>query len=173
MFQALLCRGNPSTHPFITEREKAYLQKEMGQLERDKNLKSTPWKEILTSGPVIACTIDMVRRTNDHLWGAILIYSLFHMQCMNDWVYFIVMIALPKYMNDVLHVSIRQNGFYSSVPWAARLLMAVTSGYVADWLIKSGRLTVTQTRKMYIILGKFASKMLSTRFQTPHVLFSI
>lgn len=80
------------------------------------------------------------------------------MQCLNDWAYFIVMIALPKYMNDVLHVSVRQNGVYSSVPWAMRLMVTFTSGYWADWVIKSGRLSVTHTRKLFIIVGKWRLK---------------
>lgn len=58
-------------------------------------------------------------------------------------------------MNDVLHVSIKENGVFSSVPWATRLMMIVLSGYCADKLIKSGRLTVTQTRKLYITVGKW------------------
>lgn len=55
-----LCTSDPGTHPFITDKEKAYLQKEMGQLERSKDLPPTPWKAILTSRPVIALMIDMV-----------------------------------------------------------------------------------------------------------------
>lgn len=58
--QFFLCTSNPSTHPFITDKEKAYLQQEIGQLERDKNASSPPWRAIFSSVPVIALIIDMV-----------------------------------------------------------------------------------------------------------------
>lgn len=48
-------------HPFITEKEKEYLKKEIGQLERSKKQAPTPWKAILTSGPVIALVLVEVR----------------------------------------------------------------------------------------------------------------
>lgn len=38
-----------------------YLQKEIGQLERDKNLKTVPWRAIVTSSAVIALVIADVR----------------------------------------------------------------------------------------------------------------
>lgn len=101
-------------------------------MERAKNLPPTPWKAILTSRPVIALMIDMM---------------------LGDWTYFVLMIDLPKYMNDVLHVSVKENGVYSSVPWAMRILVSFTSGYWADWLIRSKRLTITNTRKLFVFLA--------------------
>lgn len=73
---------------------------------------------------------------------------------LGDWVYFVVMIDLPKYMNDVLHVSIKDNGIYSSLPWLFRIVVSFTVGYWSDWLISTGRLSITNTRKLYVFLGK-------------------
>lgn len=61
IYKMVLCTSNPMNHPFITEKEKEYLKKEIGQLERSKKQAPTPWKAILTSGPVIALVLIEVR----------------------------------------------------------------------------------------------------------------
>jgi len=50
----VICYKDPETHPFITEKEKDFLQREMGALSRDKTLAPTPWKAILTNVPMMA-----------------------------------------------------------------------------------------------------------------------
>lgn len=62
--QICLCSNNPNTHPFITDAEKNFLRKEMGQLDL-KESPPTPWKAILTSRPVLALMVDMVRSANN------------------------------------------------------------------------------------------------------------
>lgn len=57
-------------------------------------------------------------------------------------------------MNDVLHVSIADNGFYTSVPWAMFIVVLVSCGSIGDSLVKSGRLSITKTRKLFVIVGK-------------------
>lgn len=49
-----ICYKDPESHPFIKEKEKEYLRREMGTLGRDKSLPPTPWKAILTSVPMMA-----------------------------------------------------------------------------------------------------------------------
>lgn len=49
-----LATSYPSQHPFISQREKDYLLKAIGRLERDQSLQMTPWRAIVTSTPVIA-----------------------------------------------------------------------------------------------------------------------
>lgn len=49
----LLCYDSPDTHPFISEKEKQYLAKELGSNNSTKNVrKNIPWRHILTSAPV-------------------------------------------------------------------------------------------------------------------------
>lgn len=52
--QQLICYSNPESHPFIKDEEKEYLRKELGVLERNKDLPPTPWKAIFTSVPMLA-----------------------------------------------------------------------------------------------------------------------
>lgn len=52
--KGLLCYDNPEHHPFISDKEQAYLAEELKHLKRKKDLPPTPWKAILTSAPVWA-----------------------------------------------------------------------------------------------------------------------
>lgn len=67
------------------------------------------------------------------------------------------MLDLPKYMNDVLHFSISDNGFYSSLPQLMKLIMALLTGALNDWLIISNYLTITNGRKLFVAIGMYNS----------------
>lgn len=64
--QVYFCYETPASHPFITVEERDYLQQELGQLERDKEQSSTPWKDILTSKAVLAFVLGMVSTRLEH-----------------------------------------------------------------------------------------------------------
>lgn len=53
-FQYFICYNNPESHPFISEKEKNYLSRELGELKRREDLPSTPWRAMLTCPAVIA-----------------------------------------------------------------------------------------------------------------------
>lgn len=72
-----------------------------------------------------------------------------------DWAYYSILIDLPKYMNDVLHVSIKDNGMLTSLPWAMFMLVSVSSGFLSDRLIASGRLSITNTRKLLVTICEY------------------
>lgn len=60
-------------------------------------------------------------------------------------------------MNDVLHFSISDNGFYSSLPQLMKLIMALLTGALNDWLIISSYLTITNGRKLFVAIGMYNS----------------
>lgn len=64
-----------------------------------------------------------------------------------------VVLDLPKYMNDVLHFSIQDNGFYSSVPQVLKLILALMTGALNDWLIAAEYITITNARKLFVAVG--------------------
>lgn len=76
-------------------------------------------------------------------------------QVVGDWAYYTILVDLPKYMNDVLHVSIRDNGVLTSLPWAMFMLVSVSAGFGSDRLIASGCLTVTNTRKLLVTICEY------------------
>lgn len=57
-------------------------------------------------------------------------------------------------MNDVLHVSIQENGFYTSIPPLMRLIIAIVSGFICDRIITRKYLSVTNARKTFVFIGK-------------------
>lgn len=66
--QAMFVYSNPGSHPFISEGEKTYLKREIGQLERDKSMKNvpTPWAIIFTSAPVLSMLLAQVGFGHEH-----------------------------------------------------------------------------------------------------------
>lgn len=104
----------------------------MGQLSRNKNLPPTPWRAILTSVPMLA---------------------LISAQIGHDWGFFIMVTDLPKYMNDVLRVSIKDNGFYSSLPYMVMWAVSILTGFLSDWLIVRKYLGITNARKWFTGIG--------------------
>ncbi|XP_041776798.1 putative inorganic phosphate cotransporter isoform X3 [Anopheles merus] len=128
----LLCYSDPESHPFISEKEKAYLKQELGTLERDRTLPPTPWRYILTSVPMMALVCAQIG---------------------HDWGFFIMVTDLPKYMSDVLRFSIKDNGLYSSLPYLVMWIVSLSTGVLSDWLITSGRITITFGRKLFTTIA--------------------
>nr|XP_018897001.1 PREDICTED: putative inorganic phosphate cotransporter isoform X2 [Bemisia tabaci] len=128
----LLCYNDPSSHPYITEKEKRYLQETIGQIERKKDLGPMPWKAILTSGPVWALIIAEVG---------------------HDWGLYTMVTDLPKYMNDVMHFSVAQNGILSSLPYLVMWVFSISTSALADWLLKVEYMSITTLRRSFATLG--------------------
>jgi len=124
----LTCYSDPESHPYISEKEKDYLRKELGRLERDKNLPPTPWLAIMTNAPMLA---------------------LICAQIGHDWGFFIMVTDLPKYMSDVLHFSIKQNGLYSSLPYLCMWIVSLSTGVLGDYMIKAKHISITNARKLF------------------------
>ncbi|KAH8339364.1 hypothetical protein KR074_006208 [Drosophila pseudoananassae] len=76
-----------------------------------------------------------------------------------------LMTMLPTYMDSVLKVNIRANGFLSALPYVAMWILAMVFGFVADCLIKRS-FSVTITRKMMNSIGQYgpALALLSVGF---------
>lgn len=105
-----------------------------GQVPRRR----TPWKQILTSPQVWACTAAYTA----NMWGFVTLLT-----------------CLPMYLSDVLGYSMTENGLLSMLPYVADGLMLVSSGQLADLLLRSGRnrLTTGFVRKTFCVVGLLAS----------------
>lgn len=134
-FQTFICYSTPSAHPFISERERDYLEQEINSSGPNENLTPTPWKAIFTSMPMIA---------------------LICAQIGHDWGFYIMVSDLPKYMADVMQFSIKANGVYSSLPYVSMWIISISSGFVGDWLMVRSILNITNTRKLMTAIGKGA-----------------
>ncbi|CAG9863086.1 unnamed protein product [Phyllotreta striolata] len=122
----LICYSEPESHPFISDKEKAYLKKELENVSQQP--KDIPWRSILKSGP---------------LW------ALIAAQVGHDWGFFTMVTDLPTYMSDVLKFNIKENGIWTSIPYAVMWLVSMGSGWLCDWLVCAGYMRVTFARKFF------------------------
>lgn len=61
---------------------------------------------------------------------------------------------LPKYMSEVLHFSIKDNGLYSSMPYLVMWICSVSTGFLSDVLITRNIITITGARKIFTGVGE-------------------
>lgn len=101
-------------------------------MERDKDQAPVPFRHIITSPAVIA-----------------LIFA----QLGHNFGFFIIVTDLPKYMNDVLKFSIKENGLYSSLPYVCMWVVAQTTGFISDWMIVNKHMSITNVRKLFTAIG--------------------
>ncbi|EDV44411.1 uncharacterized protein Dana_GF20342 [Drosophila ananassae] len=81
-------------------------------------------------------------------------YAILVAHAGQNYGYETLMTMLPTYMDTVLKVNIRENGFVSALPYVAMWLLAMVFGFVADCLIKRS-FSVTITRKMMNSIGQY------------------
>jgi len=72
----------------------------------------------------------------------------------HDWGYYVMITCLPKYIADVLQFSIRSNGFVTALPFLAMWCCTILSGWLADWLIRKGKMSMDAQRKLFTFIGK-------------------
>ncbi|XP_046627283.1 putative inorganic phosphate cotransporter [Neodiprion virginianus] len=127
----LFFHSNPDVHPYISEAEKKYIQDKISENTR-KHTQPIPWRHMATSLP---------------FW-ALLIGKFGH-----DWGFYTMVTDLPKYMSNVLKFSITSNGLLTALPYVAMWIVSNISSVLADWLIKSGKMTTTNVRKAFTTFG--------------------
>ncbi|XP_076292549.1 putative inorganic phosphate cotransporter isoform X2 [Lasioglossum baleicum] len=120
------CYNDPNSHPFISEREKAFLKERMSAHTHEKP-PSVPWRHILTSVPV---------------------WALITAQIGHDWGFFTLINDLPKYMSSVLKYSIKSNGLLSALPYLTMWICSVITSWLADWMITTNLMSRTNVRKL-------------------------
>lgn len=109
--------------------------------------KAIPWRDIASSKP---------------LW------ALVAAQVGHDWGFFSMVTDLPKYMKDVLRFNVSENGVWSSVPYIVMWIVSIGSGWLCDWLIKRGTMSITYARKFFTTLGKNWNGCYLSRHQDPN-----
>ncbi|XP_048241668.1 uncharacterized transporter slc-17.2-like [Haliotis rufescens] len=123
---------SPRDHPRITEKEMKLFTRDQTAGKMDRKMPRPPWSKMLTSPAVWAILIAHIS------------YS---------WVTSWVMAYLPKYMKQILHYDIEEDGILSSAPFAGRLLVGLASGYVSDWVLSRRLLSTANIRKMFQLVG--------------------
>ncbi|CAH0398486.1 unnamed protein product [Chilo suppressalis] len=128
-----LVHEDPEHCPRITETEKKYILSSLWGAAGSSS-PPIPWSKILLSMP---------------FWAIMLA----HMG--QNYGYETLMTELPTFMRQVLHFSIKDNGFVSALPYLCMWLFSMFISVVADWMLSSNRLNHTQVRKIINSIGEY------------------
>ncbi|XP_022248543.1 uncharacterized protein LOC106461899 [Limulus polyphemus] len=135
----LIVHDFPLDHPRISKQELMEIQAENGfQNYGEKENKSIPWRQILTSFPV---------------WAVIIAHYG------NSWGFYTILIDLPTYLKNILHFDIEQNGLLSALPYLCQFTIGCLVGYTVDLIYGKNWLKLTVLRKISNSFGFYGSAL--------------
>ena len=120
----------PSTHPSISDEEKLFLERSIG--DNRVKIKSIPWIKMVTSLPVGAITLANFARV---------------------WTHTIFVVLLPKYFNQVFAIQLDSGSNLSTLPHLISVIVLPLGGWLADLLLEKNVLSVTGVRKLFTCGG--------------------
>ncbi|GFS51063.1 putative inorganic phosphate cotransporter [Trichonephila inaurata madagascariensis] len=122
----------PSQHPNISKEELLFIEQNKDEKTKQKN--DIPWKDIFTSLP---------------MW-AVIVAHFGH-----NFGFLILLTEMPTYLSTILHFDIKSNGILSALPYVVQAMSAWLASYLADRIRESGRLSITNIRKVSNSIGLF------------------
>ncbi|GBP29672.1 Putative inorganic phosphate cotransporter, partial [Eumeta japonica] len=128
IFWVLLCYSTPNSHPFISDKERQFLNANVMASGLHRKLDPVPFKAIFRSTP---------------LW-VLIMAAIGH-----DWGYFTMITDLPKYFSDVLKFNIKDTGLMSALPYMAMYVCSFVFAGLCDLCIKKKWHSITTGRKIY------------------------
>lgn len=66
---------------------------------------------------------------------------------------YVTNIGFPKYINDVLHISIEKNSSYAAWSRFLHTTTIILSGFISDWMFTKRKISLTGVRKTFVVLG--------------------
>uniref|UniRef100_A0A7E4ZTN6 MFS domain-containing protein n=1 Tax=Panagrellus redivivus TaxID=6233 RepID=A0A7E4ZTN6_PANRE len=136
VFWLLLSADKPSKHFCISKIEMNFVHEKISEenLGKRNERKSVPWKAIMTCGPLYAGVAALIC----HEYPLVIMLQL-----------------LPKYMNDVLDMSMQMNGILSALPCVVLFISKTMSSSLASLIQsrKKGRCIISRTNIVKIFNG--------------------
>jgi ACS family hexuronate transporter-like MFS transporter len=124
--------AQPEEHPLITSAERDYLRTALADPRSARGREAVvPWAELFR-----------YRQT----WGLIAAKAI------TDSAWFFYIFWLPKYLGDVLHLQIKQIGYYAWVPYVFAGAGSFAGGWLSSYLIRRN-LSVDRSRKIALCLS--------------------
>uniref|UniRef100_A0A2H1W2Y7 SFRICE_002812 n=1 Tax=Spodoptera frugiperda TaxID=7108 RepID=A0A2H1W2Y7_SPOFR len=139
IFWVVLCYSTPNSHPFISDEEKDFLNKNITASGLHKKLDPVPFKALLRSAP---------------LW-VLIMAAIGH-----DWGYFTMITDLPKYFSDVLKFNIKETGLMSALPYIAMYIFTFIFAGLCDLFVKKKWHSIGTGRKIYTTRLRFRQSSL-------------
>lgn len=122
---------SPSCHPTITEEEREWLEKTT-VTDSEGTEKSVPWRSILTSSPVIGIIVAAFA---------------------SDWGLYVLLICVPLFLLDVMHLDIATMGFAAAAPFLVKAFSTPTVGLVADFVRNRKLCSTIMVRRVSYVTG--------------------
>ncbi|KAF7268749.1 hypothetical protein GWI33_018101 [Rhynchophorus ferrugineus] len=126
-------KEDPESNKKMNGDEREYIQKSLGTVGGNSDIPPTPWMSIIKSGP---------------FWAILLAHMGY------NYGYETLMTELPTYMKQVLHFSIKDNGFLSALPYLAMWIFSILVSQVADWMMTKSYFSTTLVRKLLNGIGQ-------------------
>lgn len=127
----ILCYSSPAQHPFVSDKERNMIESQIAQNTKPKP-KHIPWKKILTSAPLFSAVLA----NGGHVWANVTMVN-----------------EMPLYLSKVINFDIQKSGIFSATPHLAMVPTAMGTGYLCDWLVRKGFMSITVNRKIFIFLS--------------------
>jgi len=121
-----LAYDRPQDHPRISPEELEELS--VIQVSSTSTRPPVPWLDIIKSPPV---------------WGTLIT------DCANTFGIITLASMGPSYMKFMLGLDIKTNGILSGLPMLSRYIGGVAIARLSDWLIRSGRISLLNARRLF------------------------
>uniref|UniRef100_A0AC34GTZ5 Major facilitator superfamily (MFS) profile domain-containing protein n=1 Tax=Panagrolaimus sp. ES5 TaxID=591445 RepID=A0AC34GTZ5_9BILA len=136
IFWVILSADKPAKHFCVSKKEQLFIQEKIQEenLGKRKERKSVPWKSIATCVPLYAGVAALIC----HEYPLVIMLQL-----------------LPKYMDDVLKISVQMNGIISALPIIVLFVSKTLSSSLASVIgsRKRGRFLLSRTVIVKIFNG--------------------
>ncbi|GBP29492.1 hypothetical protein EVAR_93289_1 [Eumeta japonica] len=125
----ILIQDSPQQQPMISIEERTMIVTALGGKTDDHGHKKLPipWRAVVTSPPFLAILVAHI--------------------CSN-WGWYMLLIELPFYMNQVLKFDIAKNAITTSLPFLSLWIFSMVLSKTLDWLRSRKIITMTTARKI-------------------------
>ena len=127
----------PNEHPTISEEELVYIEKSIADVkslydeDETHEMNKVPWKLILISLPVWAiCCAHFAR----------------------GWTFYLLLTNQPAFLN-AFGFGVTENGTLGSLPHIMKVIVALSSGFIADYMRLNLLWSTTNVRKIMTCTG--------------------
>lgn len=132
----------PESHPNISSDEKYFIEYYNGRKtfnrSNSRTPMETPWLEFFTSVP---------------LWSLIIV------QFCNYWAFYVILLSLPTYLNNVLNFNIKSNAVLSATPYLTRSICGILCSFLSDSLLKKKVMSLKSSYKFWSFIACFVPSM--------------
>lgn len=134
-----LAFNTPQQHPRISNAELKYIETNISKEIKEGIGMKVPWLRIFTSLPVWSIGVTTFGRI---------------------WVHYTFIISGPMYMKNILEFNIQENGLLSGLPFLCSYVSSVFFCWIADRLVTSERMRLTNVRKLFTGMSQIVPGLL-------------